>query len=258
MRRASVAGLVLVVVACGGSTNTSGTGSSGGNGGAGASGGSGGTGASGGSAGSGASGGSGGSSASGGSGGCEAIVPCCDDQTGEEVPWRCEGTEPVCPPGSSWPGGSGCGPAECTPTKPCPAGHWCDYADDQCGRGGPGVCKAHPESCDLLYAPVCACDGSVAGNQCGAQMSGYDVDARGTCTPPADMFACGTRFCWTGQQYCFVVISDVGGIPNEYACKTFPAACGNSASCSCLSNEPCGDICQADASGNLTLTCPGG
>ena len=70
------------------------------------------------------------------------------------------------------------------------------------------------------------------------------------------MFACGYRFC-DPSTYCRVVIDDTG-MPPAYECFVYPAGCGGSPDCDCVSMEPCGFMCEADADGNLTLTCPGG
>ena len=242
----------LFLFGCGGST--SGGGASGGQAGAG----------SGGTSGSGATGGSGGSGGtsvggSGGIGGCESLVPCCD-ASGNPVNPVCNSGSPACPPGSAFPPTGICTPTNtsCTPQKPCAADEWCDYNDNLCGAGEPGSCKKRPQGCDLMYAPICACDGSVAGNECAAQSGGSDVNGKGGCKPPQAMFACGQIFCSVAQQYCERATSDVGGWPDSYSCKTLPAACATAPSCGCLMNEPCGTLCEGDSMGNLTVTCPGG
>lgn len=167
---------------------------------------------------------------------------------------------PQCPSGSSWPAAGGTCEApgdECSQQKPCPQGFWCDYPDNRCGDGQPGECKPSPNGCDLLYAPVCGCDGTVHGNDCGAMTAGVDINSNGGCMPPQDTFECGHLFCLDGS-YCRISISDVGGVPDGYSCELLPMACGSTASCACLANEPCGSFCELDAGGNATLTCPGG
>jgi hypothetical protein len=248
-RWASTVMILAMVVGCGGSTVDGGS-SGGGAGTSGASG-SGGTGGAGGS-----------SSGSGGSGGdvpCAGIAPCCDSQ-GNPVSPICPGGRPAeCPPGTTAPPTGICAPETgCSPSQPCSAAHYCDYPDDLCGAAELGKCTPKPQGCDLLYAPVCGCDGKVHGNDCAARSAGSDVSSTGGCTPPVGQFACGPIFCALGSQYCQHGVSDVGGIPDDYACKELPAGCGKTPTCACLSAEPCGDWCASPALGEIRLTCPGG
>jgi len=240
--------VLLLVSACGGSTDSDAGGTGGQSGG-----GTGGTSSAGGSG--------GGTSGGGGTGGfCESFVPCCDAQGNAVSPVCPTPGNPQCPPGSSWPSSGTCAPAGegCTPQKPCAADEWCDYPDNLCGTGSPGKCVKRPKACDLSYAPVCTCAGNEAGNECEGQSGGFDVNAKGGCTPPQGKFVCGQVFCNTGKQYCEIAVSDVGGWPDGYTCKDIPTTCGTTPSCTCLKDQPCGFMCEADASGNFVLTCPGG
>jgi len=246
--RVALVALALGAVACGGSTASEGSGGTGGSGGTATTGGSGGT-------------GTGATSGSGGTGGtmCESFVPCCD-ASGNAVDPICPSGFPECPPGSDWPT-TGTGqcvaqPGACSPTKPCAADEYCDYADDLCGNGAPGTCQKRPQGCPFLYAPVCACDGTIADNDCVAySVKGVDLDSTGSCPAPSGTFACGTAYCTIGSEYCQRAVSDIGGWADSYVCKPLPSGC---ASCACLKNETCGQWCEADSTGNLTLTCPGG
>ncbi len=79
----------------------------------------------------------------------------------------------------------------------------------------------------------------------------------GGCTPPDGRFGCGFGFCAT-DSYCRVVIDDTG-MPPTYDCLALPSACaGGGSDCTCVASVPCGELCEADAAGNLTVTCPGG
>ncbi len=142
---------------------------------------------------------------------------------------------------------------------PCGADEYCDYQDDRCGADdGTGVCTPKPQGCPDIYMPVCACDGTVAGNACDANSQGQDISVLGGCTAPDGMFACGAGFCDKATSYCQRTTSDVGGYPDSFTCAPLPDACaGGAPTCACLAAEPCGNMC-VEADGGLTLTCPGG
>jgi hypothetical protein len=140
----------------------------------------------------------------------------------------------------------------------CAPGEFCDYPSNSCGfADGSGTCKPIPMACDTLYFPACGCDGKIYGNDCVANTAGHDVAPAGTCTAPAGMFACGQHFCNAATQFCERVISDVVGMPDDYVCPQLPAACSGTASCACITTDPCGQ-CMMVTGGGLMVTCPGG
>lgn len=142
----------------------------------------------------------------------------------------------------------------------CGAAFYCDYPLDNCGEGdADGVCKARPQGCPNNYDPVCACGGTVAGNECGAFADGKDLWSKGGCTAPEGLIACGAKFCQAASQYCQHTTSDVGSLPDDYICRELPAACGGVGTCACLAGEPCigSDLCT-EANGGATIICPGG
>lgn len=141
----------------------------------------------------------------------------------------------------------------------CESTRFCDFQPSFCGGDDSlGVCTERPTNCVEIYEPVCGCDGNVYGNGCEANAAGVDINWLGGCTPPGGHFACGVGFCPVDTYYCRIVVSDIAGWDNEYSCHPYPSGCGSTPSCGCMTAEPCGDICEVDAGGNITLTCPGG
>lgn len=173
-------------------------------------------------------------------------------------------------PGAQGPGGQGSGgqgqggggSIECGgfAGAQCRANEYCDYDPSTCGAADEtGTCTPRPTACPDLYAPTCACDGMVYGNDCDAASAGVDINLNDGCAAPGGMFSCGAHFCFLGTDYCQVLIAE-GPLPgtDTYTCKPLPSACGSNASCACLANEPCSMACQGNAASGLTVECPGG
>ncbi len=141
----------------------------------------------------------------------------------------------------------------------CAADEWCDFSRDDCGASdGTGTCKPRPLACDDSFNPVCGCDGIVHSNPCDGQAAGADVSTVGGCPVEAGFFACGSRQCNLGTQYCQRANSDIGGEPDSFACIEQPGGCSVQPDCDCLANEPCGTECSGDAASGFTVICFGG
>jgi hypothetical protein len=104
----------------------------------------------------------------------------------------------------------------------CAPGEYCDYGDGKgCGiTDGTGICRETPSACNLIYAPVCGCDGKTYGNACGAASAGVSVKSTGECGA-------------SGQACVIDGVSFPGG-------STVPMNCG---SCRCQNGQL--DVCTA-------------
>jgi hypothetical protein len=57
----------------------------------------------------------------------------------------------------------------------CAADEYCDFTFDECGiADGGGYCRARPDACPEIYAPVTGADGRIYDNACFAHAAGVD------------------------------------------------------------------------------------
>jgi hypothetical protein len=80
---------------------------------------------------------------------------------------------------------------------------------------------------------------------------------------PAPCFDCGSDGlrCASDAEYCERAASDVGGIPDAYACEPTPAECraeGAIPDCDCLAERIAFDDCIETGPGELTVVHFGG
>jgi len=67
----------------------------------------------------------------------------------------------------------------CETNDECKDGQYCLKKDGACK--GKGKCSDLPKGCNLIYQPVCGCDGKDYGNGCAAAMQGVNVAKQGKC-----------------------------------------------------------------------------
>ncbi|HEY0713978.1 MAG TPA: Kazal-type serine protease inhibitor domain-containing protein [Polyangia bacterium] len=113
----------------------------------------------------------------------------------------------------------------------CGTDEFCEITGGTCSAAG--VCRKKPEACDLIYAPVCGCDGKTYGNDCARAAAGVSKLRDGECAKiveVGDGESCGgftpppARVCKSGS-YCMqrpgsCNLADVPGV-----CETTPTAC---------------------------------
>ena len=111
-------------------------------------------------------------------------------------------------------------PVGCKSNEGCADGEYCAKKDGLCDSVG--ICSPLVSECDLVYAPICACNGQTYGNACEAATAGVNVASEGTCEN-----ICGTIAglpCPEGWQCDFQAglckVSDLAG-----SCVVTPEAC---------------------------------
>ena len=65
----------------------------------------------------------------------------------------------------------------------CQAGLYCQFKPGECRTvaDAGGTCRKAPQICNMIYAPVCGCDGKTYSNACVAASKGASVASQGAC-----------------------------------------------------------------------------
>src|SRR5206468_8076849 len=78
--------------------------------------------------------------------------------------------------------GESCGGFRPPPVPVCRPTLFCELPAGSCGVADiPGKCVAVSSSCDLVYAPVCGCDGKTYANDCNRREAHVQLDHSGEC-----------------------------------------------------------------------------
>jgi hypothetical protein len=185
--------------------------------------------------------------------GCSAAVGSEGDAGGDAAPDAqavCHFTDGrTCQLGMSCPAGDGCnhcvcqanGSLTCTELACADAGPPVD-AGTCSGPGGP--CMTQADCC----VGVCRMASGATSGVCTAMPT------------PTTRFSCGPNLlCDSLTQFCERSVSDVGGVPDNYACIAFPDQCRTAHNCGCLAEAgvACAVPCSTSGIG-IEVTCPGG
>ncbi len=185
------------------------------------------------------------------------LAPCDNDDTCDDVIDGLSCNDAHCAPGPDTPTG-------CSNNDDCNGNQYCANDTGVCGQS-PGLCTELVGDCNLIFAPVCGCDGQTYGNECDAQANGVNIAREGQCE---DDIACPDIYdpvCGVdGETYGNGCYANAAGIDIDYEgeCEgdddSDARACGARLGDTCQGGEYChfeeADMCgAADATGTCRV-----
>jgi hypothetical protein len=131
----------------------------------------------------------------------------------------------------------------------CSKAQFCDLAPGDCGTiaDGAGTCASTGAgiACDMIYQPVCGCDGRTYGNDCERQVAGISKRADGECNTSGKMCAGIAGIACAKGQFCDLSPGDCGRIADGAGTC---ALAGKDVGCPAVYQPVCG--CNGRTYGN--------